>query len=82
MSACVRCGYCCQKSPCPYGDGVPCVHLVPDPSSTAGQYLCGKHAEISVDPMSEFAPAFGAGCCSPLFNTARDAVLISLGRKQ
>lgn len=80
VMACVRSGYCCKKAPCPYGHGVPCVHLLPDPESSAGQYLCARYAEISADPNSWSSPAFGAGCSSPLFNTDREAVLVALRR--
>lgn len=76
MSQCVRSGFCCKKAPCPYGEGVPCVHLIPDPSSTAGQYLCARYDEISKDPGAYWSPAFGAGCSSPLFNTDRERVLL------
>jgi hypothetical protein len=54
------------------------VHLVPDPESSAGQYLCERYAEIQTDPASEISPAFGAGCSSPLFNRDRELVLLRL----
>jgi len=75
---CVRCGYCCRKAPCPYGEGVPCVHLVADPNSTAGQYLCARHDEIRADPQPQWSPAFDAGCSSALFNSDRDTVRVAL----
>lgn len=56
------------------------MHLVRDSESSAGQYLCARFAEISVDPKSWLSPAFGAGCSSSLFNTERDAVLVALRR--
>ena len=66
---CLRSGFCCKLGPCPYGDGVPCIQLGGD---KPGDYFCKIHDEIQKDPMSEFAPAFGAGCCSSLFNEDRD----------
>lgn len=76
--ACVRSGFCCKRAPCPYGAGVPCVHLIPDPASAAGQYLCARYEYIQQQPGSEWSPAFGAGCSSTLFNEDRDRVLVQL----
>ena len=68
MSACVRSGYCCQTTPCPWGEAEPggtaCVHLV---GVAPGGYACGRYAEImAADPGQKVVPAFGAGCCSSL----------------
>lgn len=75
---CVRSGYCCKQRPCPYGtagaDGG-CVHLVPDPGSRAGQYLCARYEWIRRQPGAELCPAFGAGCSSTLLNEDRSRVL-------
>ncbi len=81
---CVRSGYCCKQRPCPFGtadDSGACVHLVPDPASTAGQYLCAKYEEIRRQPGAELSPAFGAGCSSTMFNRDRELVLVRLGRR-
>ena len=68
---CIGCGYCCKQSACPYGTWEPtgCIHLVRD--EALNRYTCGKYAEISADPNSRAAPAFGTGCTSPLFNERR-----------
>ena len=69
---CVQCGYCCTVRPCPYGrwdeKRQQCAFLTHD-------NLCARYNEIILDPRSWVAPAFGAGCCSPLFNSRRDEVL-------
>lgn len=78
MTACVRSGYCCQTTPCPFGKaeegGTACIHLVGD---TPGRYACGKYDEIVALPPgigAHAAPAFGAGCCSTL-NPVRVRIL-------
>jgi hypothetical protein len=41
-------------------------------------FACGKKAEIDALPASmgaKWNPAFGAGCCMPLFNTNRQSIL-------
>lgn len=64
---CVQCGYCCTVAPCSFGvlgaNGV-CTYLTAD-------NLCGRYGELKDDPKAYHSPAFGAGCCSPLFNTRR-----------
>lgn len=84
---CVGSGMCCKASPCPYGERVPetgwCAFLVPwaDSGTEHPRYRCGKFEEISKQPDAWLVPAFGAGCCSPLGNSARRAILIELRRK-
>ena len=69
---CVQCGFCCSKVPCGFGswdDGRGgCAFLTED-------NLCGKYKEILKDPSSKLSPAFGSGCCQPLFNTKRLEIL-------
>lgn len=48
-----------------------CKHLVEHDDSTTS---CGIYSEISKDPTSVVSPAFGAGCCMPLFNEARHRI--------
>jgi len=38
-------------------------------------HRCGKYAEIVASGQGELSPAFGAGCCSPMFNSARNAII-------
>ncbi len=85
MSKCVNSGYCCMVAPCPFGEptsdsDLRCKFLVPMSLSKAGtsRYLCGKYEEIIDMPGSEIAPAFGAGCCSPIGNELRNKILVEI----
>ena len=66
MSACVRSGWCCKQGVCPYGkwdkEKKQCKFLI----KIKEDYACSKYEEIIKDPLSEFSPAFGAGCSSSL----------------
>ena len=73
--ACVRSGYCCKRSPCPFGRWnrakTQCDYLEGD---RPGRYACGIYDEIRDEAGGgDFGPAFGAGCCAPL-NTDRRVV--------
>lgn len=72
MAKCIQCGYCCITAPCPYGvseENEPrCKFL----QAEGERLICSKYEEILKDPGSVFSPAFGAGCCSPLFNSMRE----------
>ena len=78
---CVGSGFCCKQAPCPYGERSPetgwCVHLVPWPDDTLDvpRYRCGRYEYIKGRPFADVVPAFGGGCCSPLFNQDRDAIV-------
>ena len=65
---CVKCGYCCTQSACLYGEYdeeiKKCKYL-------NSKMLCDRYAFILEQPFSKITPAFGAGCCSPLFNIMR-----------
>jgi len=82
MSECIQCGYCCRVRPCPFGATIgpfnhQCRFL--EEESKVGDvviYKCGKYREILAIPGSDFSPAFGSGCSSPLFNNARDRILL------
>lgn len=65
---CVQCGYCCTVAPCPFGewDGARCAFLT-------AECLCSRYEEILGLPGAEVSPAFGSGCCAPLFNEVREA---------
>lgn len=87
VQPCVGSGFCCKKTPCPYGAPDPvtggCVHLVSweDDDLEAPRYRCGRYEFIVKQQGAEFVPAFGAGCCMPLFNDARDQVLRAMVRR-
>lgn len=70
---CVRCGFCCAQAPCPFGTPGPggrCLHLTGD---APGAHACSIINSIVQQPPWRWraAPAFGAGCCSPLNNQRR-----------
>lgn len=66
---CQRSGYCCEQAPCPFGSwdtaARRCTELAYD---DAGLAVCRRYDEILAMPQAVWwlAPAFGAGCCSPL----------------
>lgn len=73
VKACLRSGFCCRKGPCGFGESISdsnhqCKHLIEHSDTTTS---CGLYEEISKHPMSVISPAFGSGCCMPLFNEAR-----------
>lgn len=75
---CVSSGFCCRKAPCGFGEWdeekQQCKYLEDQDDGTA---LCGRYEEILEMPVDQWyhSPAFGAGCCSPLFNEARQKIL-------
>lgn len=84
-SPCVGSGFCCKKGPCPFGSRTSemnpaCIHLVliQQEPGLYPRYTCGIYDEIIGRPGWEFAPAFGAGCCSTLFNEDRSAIIAQL----
>ena len=81
MAGCVRSGFCCRTAPCPFGtwdaEAGQCEHLVGD---RPGEYACGIHDQIKDLPGAGISPAFGTGCCSPLFNRDRALVLKSIDK--
>lgn len=78
---CVRSGFCCKRSTCAFGtwdrEKHQCEHLqvVDTLPNGAEIHACGIHDWITQQRGNEVNPAFGSGCCSPLFNHLRDAVL-------
>ena len=85
---CVGSGHCCKRGPCGYGEADPktgaCTSLVlwEDAVGNVERYRCGKYEEISKQPTANVMPAFGEGCCQPLFNQARTRVLNELQRTE
>ncbi len=78
IKPCVKSGFCCTKSPCAYGawnqDQTACKELLPP--TALGERLCRKYDWIKENaPNWEFYPAFGGGCCMPLFNEMREKVI-------
>lgn len=79
---CLRSGLCCRTGPCAFGEWDAERHqcrflevALNHPQYTI--YSCGKKAEIEALPASAGAhlnPAFGHGCCMPLFNENRRAI--------
>lgn len=80
-ASCVGSGYCCKQRPCGFGKVVSesdnsCMHLTPVETNGKHQrYTCGIYDYIITQKGWEHSPAFGAGCCSPLFNSDRNAII-------
>lgn len=88
-SPCVGSGFCCKRAPCPFGTwddaAHQCASLVPwtgdaltDADGPVPRYRCAKHDEIVKHPLAHIAPAFGAGCCQPMFNVERNRIVRAL----
>lgn len=83
VRACVRSGLCCRTGPCAFGEWDAAAHqcrflTVEHQGDGFTTFACGKKAEIDALPASRGAqwnPAFGAGCCMPLFNDNRQRIL-------
>lgn len=75
---CVGSGLCCRTGVCQFGTWDEarhqCRELVDHPD---GSTACRRYVEILAMPQAqwEWSPAFGAGCCMSLFNSAREAIL-------
>ncbi len=74
--ACLRSGMCCNIAPCPYGSSISesnskCSFLIEHNSTTT----CSIYEDILKQPGADFSPAFGAGCCMPMFNVRRAFIL-------
>ncbi len=84
IKPCVKSGFCCSKAPCGYGEWnenkTACMHLT-EPNELQ-QRLCGKYQWIK-DNVADWHlyPAFGGGCCMPLFNEMRENVIVNIKSK-
>lgn len=79
-SPCVGSGLCCKTGPCGYGlwnkEKSQCDYLEVSYSDKEVEiHKCGKYEFISKQPGADMMPAFGAGCCMGLFNTARNKII-------
>lgn len=76
---CVKCGYCCTKRPCCYGEWnserSQCEFLTSD-------NLCSKYDEIKAIEFKSMYPMFGSGCSSSLFNERREMKISEMGMKK
>jgi hypothetical protein len=75
---CIKSGFCCTKAPCAYGEfneeKTACKYLTP--ANELGQRMCGRFEWIKANvPVWENYPAFGAGCCMPMFNEKRKEII-------
>lgn len=83
---CLRSGLCCKTAACAFGTWDAAAHQcrfleVCERTADYTIYTCGqKNAIESLPPRygAEFNPAFGAGCCMPLFNENRDTIASAL----
>jgi len=85
IKPCARSGLCCKTSACPYGEWDPlghkCIYLeIEDATDQYVLYECSRYDYIKKQIGSEWAPAFGAGCCKTLFNEARERNILFSGR--
>jgi hypothetical protein len=79
---CVGSGFCCKKTVCAFGERIDaknpsCKHLkeIEQENGKHPRYTCGIYDYIVSQTGWEFNPAFGAGCCMPLFNADREAII-------
>jgi hypothetical protein len=78
---CVRSGFCCKKAPCAFGkwnhQKSQCDYLRVEKEISPGVEIhsCGIYNEIKDKPGADMNPAFGAGCCSSLFNENRNNII-------
>lgn len=79
MRECVQCGFCCEKGPCAFGEWdyqAKRCRFLKDLSD--GRSICSEYDRIKNMPGASGNPAFGAGCCMPLFNTKRESTICSI----
>lgn len=74
---------CCKTAPCGFGEADEtggCRFLVAwkNDDLSVERYRCGKYEEIVGKPGADMSPAFGAGCCQPMFNERRNDILVAL----
>lgn len=80
---CMRSGLCCKTAPCQFGEWDKARHQcrfleISEQGEDFTLYGCAKKAEIEALPPEAGAmwnPAFGGGCCMPLFNDNRAAII-------
>ena len=85
MASCCHCGACCTKAPCLYGQHrYHCKPGFPCPGLTSKNF-CRVYLEADEDLRAEMEDVMGvgigAGCCSPMFNTMREAALKKRAKK-
>lgn len=79
---CLRSGLCCKTGPCAFGEWDRSAHQckflqVAEQGDGYTVYSCGIKNKIEALPKDYGAalnPAFGTGCCMPLFNENREAI--------
>ena len=80
---CLRSGLCCRKGPCAFGERTsstePCCKFLEEERTLengAVIHRCGIYEKIIALPKPEWFwnPAFGGGCCMPLFNENRQRI--------
>lgn len=81
IKPCMKSGFCCTKQPCAYGEWneakSACKYL--SEPNQVGQRGCLRYDWIKENvPNWEHYPAFGAGCCMPMFNDMRNKVIENL----
>lgn len=79
---CVRCGYCCNKTLCHYGedDGEGKCKFLELVDENLVIFSCGKRDEIMEKEKDSDVPMFDSYCSSSYMNTTRSGVLSRLGK--
>lgn len=79
---CVRCGYCCNKVICHYGedDGEGNCRFLKLDDDHLMIFSCEKRDEIMEKEKDTTAPMFENYCSSTLFNTTRSEVIQKIGK--
>lgn len=74
---CVRCGYCCNRGICGYGqdDGNGKCSFLKVADEHLMIFSCGKRDEIMELEKNSSVPMFDNYCSSSMMNTTRSAVL-------
>ena len=85
IKPCMKSGFCCTKSPCAYGEfnenKTACKYLS-DPNDISQRDCLRYQWIIENVPTYKSYPAFGGGCCMPMFNEMRDQVINNIKNKK
>lgn len=77
VPSCVRCGYCCNKAICSYGedDGHGRCWFLAKDDIKIGTFTCAIRSKIVEREAGSSIPMFDHYCSSSVFNDVRDDVI-------